>query len=371
MKFSTTKTDLQNALQKLSKIIPNRTTIPILGNVLIISEAGSINMRATDLEQTLILKTPASIEEEGSAVIPVEPLLNITNELPDSRITITIDKNQNITLKSDTGEYVLKGMEQGEFPAPPDFNKEKPVILSSKLLKSIIKVASFAISRDELKPSLTGVLMQFEQNSLTVVSTDGHRLVRYKVNNFNSGDFSGNIIIPRKFLNLAQNLLGKTESVEMQIGKNNITASFGSDTVCSRVIDEQYPDYESVIPKNNDKTLQANNQDLISAVKRVSIFSNRTTQQISIKIDKGKIEIGTEDTEKATKALEKLRAEYEGDPITIGYNALYLKELLSIMPSKKITIKLNTPISASVFYPGEKEKDTEITMLLMPIRLND
>ncbi len=371
MKFSTTKTDVQASLQKLSKIIPRRSTIPILGNLLITTNNGSIIMRATNLEQTMILTVPASIEEEGSSVVPVDTLLNVTNELPDGRITLSVDDKLNVSLKSDTGDYDLKGMASEEFPAPPETDKQTPVTISSELLKSVFQLTSFAISSDELKPALTGVLFQFNPNTLTTVATDGHRLVRYKIMDFDSGGFSGDIIIPRKFLSLSQSLLGQTETVEIQMGKSHITANFGKDTVHSRIIDERYPDYESVIPTNNDKTLTIDVQEMVSAVRRVSIFSNRTTQQIAIKLKKEGLEIATEDPEKATRALEKLNGEYNGEPITIGYNASYLKELLSYMPSNKIILKLNTPISATVFYPEETEEGKEITMLLMPIRLND
>jgi|TARA_Y100000031_G_scaffold117657_1_gene130635 DNA polymerase-3 subunit beta len=371
MKFSTTKTDLQASLQKLSKIVPARSTIPILGNVLITSDNGSIIMRATDLEQTMILNIPASIKEEGNAVVPVNTLLNVANELPDGRVTLSVDSKLNVSLKSESGDYDLKGMASEEFPAPPETDEQKPVTISSELLKIIFQLTGFAISRDELKPALTGVLFQFDKNMLTTVATDGHRLVRYKIKEFDSGGFSGDIIIPRKFLSLSQNLLGQTETVEIQMGKNHITASFGDDTVHSRIIDERYPDFESVIPTNNDKMLTIDLQELTSAVRRVSIFSNRTTQQIAIKMNDGTVEIATEDPEKATRALEKLSAEYTGEPMTIGYNASYLKELLSFMPSKRVVLKLNTPISATVFYPEETEEERDITMLLMPIRLND
>ena len=371
MKFAITKTDLQVSLQKLSKIIPGRSTIPILGNALFTSDNGSIIMRATDLEQTMILTVPASIKKEGSSVIPIDTLLNISNELPDGRISLSIDEKLNVSIKSEKGEYDLKGMPPEEFPALPELDKKESVIIPSVLLKTIIQTTSFAISNDELKPALTGVLFQFKDGGLTTVATDGHRLSRYHIKEFESSGFNGDIIIPRKFLSLSQNLLGKKETVEMQMGKNHITATFGDDTVHSRIIDERYPDYESVIPKNNDKDLTIDTKEIISAIRRVSIFSNRTTQQIAIKMDRDSLEITTEDPEKATRAKEKLKGKYSGEAIVIGYNALYLKELLSYIPSKNVVLKLNTPISATVFYPEETEGKNETTMLLMPIRLND
>jgi len=371
MKFTTTKTNLQISLQKLSKIIPGRSTIPILGNALITTDNGKIIMRATDLEQTMVLKIPASIEKEGSSVVPIGTLLNISNELPDGRITLSVDKKLNVSIKSEKGDYDLKGLVVEEFPALPELDKHNSVIVPSKLLKTIIKTTSFAISSDDLKPALTGVLFQFKEGALTTVATDGHRLARYHIKKFEAGDFSGEIIIPKKFLSLSQNLLGKEETVEIQISKNHITATFENDTLHSRIIDERYPDYESVIPTKNDKKLIIETQEIMSAVRRVSIFSNRTTQQIAIKMDKDVLEITTEDPEKATRAKEKLKGEYSGDPIAIGYNASYLKELLSHIPNNNVVLKFNTPISATVFYPEEKEEGRETTMLLMPIRLND
>ena len=155
------------------------------------------------------------------------------------------------------------------------------------------------------------------------------------------------------------------------MNENVFTAKVGADTIHTRIIDEKFPDYESVIPKDNDKELKIKKDDLLAAVKRVSIFSNKTTQQVAIKAEKSKILINTEDPEKASKAQESLTVEYEGEPIEIGYNASYLKDVLSHLSSKDITLKLNTPISASLFYPDKNSTDETVSMLLMPIRLNE
>ena len=196
-------------------------------------------------------------------------------------------------------------------------------------------------------------------------------MAKYVCKNETEKGFEGEVIVPRKFLNTISSYVGSAEDMSLIMNENVFTAKVGADTIHTRIIDEKFPDYESVIPKDNDKELKIKRDDLLAAVKRVSIFSNKTTQQVAIKAEKSKILINTEDPEKASKAQESLTVEYEGEPIEIGYNASYLKDVLSHLSSKDITLKLNTPISASLFYPDKNSTDETVSMLLMPIRLNE
>jgi len=298
-------------------------------------------------------------------------LVEISNELTDSRLTISADGDQRIELITENGTYDLMGKAVEEFPAMPEVDNRKSTGIDADVLKQIIGLTSFAISKDELKPALTGVLFRFEENRLLSVATDGHRLVRYIRNDFVSKEFSGDVIVPRKFLNLMNSLMVTDEKIQIWMGDNNLTATIGGDFVFTRVIGERFPDFESVIPKDNDKELLIDREALLSAVKRVSIFSNRSTHQIAMELKGELAEIRTEDPEKASKAKEEIPAKLTGDPITIGYNASYLKDVLMHLHSQSLVFHLKTPISAGLIYPETQEANSEITMLLMPIRLND
>jgi DNA polymerase-3 subunit beta len=370
MQISTSKTELQSALQKLSRAVPNRSTLPILSFALFQVDDGNTIIRSTDLEITVVTKLPATIKETGSAAIPLQPLLEITNEIQDDRITLAVNQQHRIELTTDNGVYDLMGKAPTEFPALPSTDGKKNLGIDYEQMKSIIDKTSFAVSRDEMKPALTGVFLKISKDRLTAVATDGHRLVQYKVNEFKPSDFTGEVIIPRKFLSLFSTF--SIEEVQMMISDNHLVAKLGDDTIYTRVIDERFPDYESVIPVDNDKVLNMNRNNLLGAVKRVSIFSNKATHQIALHLDEKKSQITTEDPEKATRGQEDLvGAKFNGEQLIIGYNASYLRDILTHVSDDNIIAKFKTAISATLFYPETPDDNVDLTMLLMPIRLND
>jgi DNA polymerase-3 subunit beta len=370
MKISTSKTELQVALQKLSKAVPNRSTLPILSFALFEVDDENTIIRSTDLEITIVTKLPATIKETGSAAIPLQPLLEITNEINDDRITLSVNQQHKIELKTDNGVYDLMGKAPEEFPALPQTDGKKNLGINLETMKSVIEMTSFAVSRDEMKPALTGVFLRVNESKLTAVATDGHRLVQYIVKDYKAGEFIGDIIIPRKFLSLFNTFTA--DAVEILVSDNHLIASFGEDTVYTRVIDERFPDYESVIPTDNDKVLAVNRNDLLGAVRRVSIFSNKATHQIALHLDEQKVRMTTEDPEKASRGQEDLSgAKYTGEPLLIGYNASYLRDIITHVQDENVIVKLKTPISATLFYPEKSDDNIDLTMLLMPIRLND
>jgi len=372
MKNSTSKSELQRALQKLSKATPTRSTIPILSCVLIEATEEGTTLRSTDLEITIITSIESSIEKPGSAAIPLQPLSEITAELPDdTRITIDVNENNNVKITTEIGSYDLMGKPADEFPATPELNQRLDAGIDANILNEMISTVSFAVSKDDLKPALTGVYFKFEKERLTAVATDGHRLAKYVRSDFRAGEFQGEVIVPRKFLNTITSYISNDEPIQLLLGDSVFTATIGTDTIYTRIIDERFPDYQSVIPTDNEKEISANCADLLSAVKRVSIFSNKATHQIAMRAASGSAIITTEDPEKASKAQETIEIDYDGESIDVGYNAAYLKDILAHMKSDKIVVKLNTPISAGLFYPTSLNNNVEITMLLMPIRLND
>ena len=370
MKFSTSKTELQQALQKLSKATPTRSTLPILGCVLLEATEEKTTLRATDLEITIDIKIPISLERAGSTALPLKTLLDITTELPETRLTLSVDEKNKAKILSDSGVYDLMGKPADEFPKTVENEDSGSIQISSELLKSVIDATSFAVSRDELKPAITGVFFRFNSNGLTAVSTDGHRLVRYTRRDFKPGSFTGDMIIPRKFLSFISTQITKG-TVDLFFGKSHLTAKNGQDTILTRLIDERFPDYENVIPKDNNKTLSIDKNALLGAIRRVSIFSNKSTHQVALSLNQDECKITTEDPEKSSKALEIVPGEFKGDPINIGYNAEYLKDVVLHIKGDRAVVSLNTPISAALFSSESEEENVNSLMLLMPIRLND
>ena len=370
MKFSTSKTELQKALQKLSKATPTRTTLPILGCVYIKANNNKTIFRSTDLELTVEIDVPSSLEKKGATSLPLKTLLEITNELPETRITIEVDNKNRAKIITEMGEYDLMAKPPEEFPQPVEQEKEQAINLDGKELKNIISATSFAVSRDELKPALTGVLFKFTPEGLVAVATDGHRLVKHKKNNIKTERFKGEVIIPRKFLSYMSSYLNEGETT-LLIGESHLSAKIKKDTITTRIIGEKFPDYESVIPKDNNKVFKSEKEAFLGAIKRVSIFSNKSTHQVAISLSSSSCVVTTEDPEKSSKAVESVDSTFEGGDLIIGYNAEYLKDIVNHIPGRNMVANFSTPVSAALFSSATELENTENLMLLMPIRLND
>ena len=370
MKFSTSKTELQQALQKLSKATPTRSTLPILGCALIDAGNEKTVLKTTDLEISIQVEIPSSLEKSGQAAIPLKTLLEVTNELPEVRLTIEVDDKNKATISTDLGQYDLMAKRPDEFPKTPEQKSPTSIKVPGKTLKHIIDSTSFAISRDELKPALTGVLLQLKEDKTVAVSTDGHRLVKQTRNDFGVSGTAVDIIVPKKFLNYLSSHL-KDGEVELLLAEDHLAAKVGSDVIITRIIDESFPNYESVIPKENNKRLIVEKSILLGAIKRVSIFSNKSTHQVALSLGVDGCKITTEDPEKSSKAQENIAATYEGDPIVIGYNAEYLKDVVSHIDGEEVAVDLSSPVSAALFSSLQSDEKIESIMLLMPIRLND
>ena len=370
MKFSTSKTELQQALQKLNKATPTRSTLPILTCVFIETKEEATTLKTTDLELTIEVEIPSSTERPGTTALPLKTLLDITNELPETRITISVNENNKATIKTDLGEYDQMARPAEEYPKTPEQKEAKELVLPGNILKQIINSCVFAVSQDDLKPALTGVLLQISQKGITAVATDGHRLVRHIRSDYKSETDLKEVIVPKKFLAYLSGQISDKEIVFL-FGKGHLSAKIERDVVITRLINESFPNYESVIPTNNTKQLKTNKEDFLGAIKRVSIFSNKATHQVALSLSDNSCKITTEDPEKSSKAQENIIGVLQGDPIVIGYNAEYLKDIVSHVPGDELVIELNTPISAALFSSLQTQDSVETTMLLMPIRLND
>jgi DNA polymerase-3 subunit beta len=371
MKFTSDKASLQQALQQLSKVTPTRSTLSILGSVLISTEDERLSIRATDLEISQVIYIPSKTEGAGSIAIQHRTLLEITNEISEGEMEIEVSEEGKVNITTTTGTYSIMGKPVDEFPSLPEIDDQQTVQIAAPILKRIIDKTAFAVSRDELKPSLLGVLFQFQEEGLRAVATDGHRLVKHIRTDYGDGGYRGDNIIPVKFLNILHSYLDTDETITLNISDNHIMMDSKETALFTRIIDERFPDYDSVFPTDNDKKMTISRGDFVAAVKRVSIFSNKTTHQIALRISEEALEVTTEDVETVSSGREKLECKYEGEDLLIGYNSNYLRDILNHVDSDEIIMEFRSPVSAAVVFPVEQQENEELTLLLMPIRLND
>ena len=374
MKFSSDKSALQQALQQLGKVTPVRSTLPILSSVLITADEADkkrLQIRATDLEISQIVYIPSKVEKEGSVAVQHRTLLDISSEMPEGELEIEVSEEGKVHIKTSYGDYSLMSKPIDEFPSLPDVDSVQQVKIPAHILKRVIEKTSFATSKDELKPSLMGVLFQFHEDSFRAIATDGHRLVKHIRKDFSGERYKGENIVPVKFLNILVSYMTDDEMIDLNIGENHVMMESSETTIYTRIIDERFPDYESVFPQDNDKKLKVNRQKLLAAVRRVSIFSNKTTHQIALRMGEEGIEITTEDVETVSTARESLECDYNGEPLVIGYNSNYVRDLISHLDSEEIIMEFRSPVTATVIYPDKQEDNEDLQMLLMPIRLND
>ena len=365
MKFQINKKILSSILIQASKTIPTRSTLPILSCALFEVVENDLIIKTTNLEIYYLKRTQVNNAEQGKIAIPIHKLIEITTAIDDELLNVSVSDIGKIELETEAGKYTIMGQQADEFPSDPVINDAQTITLKSEQIINIIKATTYATSKDDMKPVLQGVYLLFEGEKITAVATDGHKLVKFETSTPTS--YSGVLIVPVKFLNTIKDIV--SGNVEVYIGENHIQTTNETTTISSRIIKEKYPNYEKVIPQDNPNTLVVDKNELIESVKRISIFSNKTTKQIALSINEDHAIITTEDAESVTSGTEKITCDYSGQAITIGYNAIYLLEVLKQQQTNPIKILLKNPLSAAVFLDiGEENKKTT---LLMPIRLND
>lgn len=369
MKFTVSKENFFHVLQKVSNVTPVRSTLPILSCILFTVKDNTLKMRSTDLEITMAASCDIQMQEEGAIAIPSKIIKEITGELPDTQLHFSIEDEQVIITTDAGGEYKIMGYPAMEFPTEPIVDDSKIVTLQSEKFRRIVEKTGFAVSRDEMKVALNGVLFQFTEKEMRAVSTDGHRLVKYTLKEFEGANDIKDIIVPPKFLNLCVNSIKDVDFVTLRIGHNHVKLELKDTTIYSRIIEERFPDYESVIPAENDKKILVGIDDLLSVVKRVGIFASKNTRQISLSFTTNSALVKAEDIETASTAKEKVDLEYSGEDFMIGYNSDYLREMIRHIDGEKVDIHLKNSLMAGLFFPTEQLPDEEILFLLMPIRL--
>jgi len=374
MNFIVSSSYLLKNLNAISGVITSNPVVPILDNVLFEIENGNLLITASDLQTSVMVEIQVESKGDGSVAIPAKILIDTLKNLPEQPVTFSIDdENYNIEINSDNGRYKLAGENATDFPKVPQVTDGYSIDLSSELLSNAISNTIFSTSTDELRPAMTGIFLKLSTSSCTFVSTDGHRLVKYVRSDISGDEIDHEMILPRKSLNLLKSTLpsDKSSDVKLEFNASNAFFSFDNVKMVCRLIDERYPDYENVIPLDNSNHIVIDKSEVLSSLKRISIYANKTTNQVRFKISGGEILISAEDLDFSNEANERISCEHDGADIEIGFNAKFLIEILSNLNSTRVTFKLSEPNKAGLIIPDEMDDHEDITMLVMPVMLND
>ena len=372
MKFIVSSAALLKELQMLGGVINSTNTLPILDNFLFEINGNTLTLSASDLETTF--STRVAIESEGnsSLALPARLLLDTLKTFPEQPLTfIKTDKNT-VEISANNGKYAVAYVAGEEFPKAAQLTDSKTTTVSSSLLHTAINSTLFASGNDDLRPVMSGVFFQFSNSGLTFVATDAHKLVKYTRNDANS-EITSEFIMPKKPLQLLKGILqGVADELTIQYNETNAQFAFGDSVLTCLLIYGKYPNYEAVIPKENPNQMQVNRINFLNSVRRVSIFANKTTHQIRLKIAGAALQISAEDFDYSNSAEERLDCDYQGDDMQIGFNSRFLIEMLNNMECDEVKLSMSLPNRAGILTPMDHTVEGEdVTLLVMPVMLND
>lgn len=371
MRFTIPRQELEKAIQKVLAVVSPKTTLPVLGNLLLEGDAqgNTISLTATDLDMSVSTVVVCRVDAAGAVTLPAKRFAEIVRELGEGDVEVAVD-GEEIRIKSGKSNFRIVGISSDEFPTLPRSDPEGAFTIEGPMLVRMVDKVSFSVSRDETRPGLNGALWEFEPETMSMVATDGHRLALMK----KRGEFkklAGKaLIVPPKALGHVVRTAAAAPDAEVKVAahENHVTFFIGATTIDSRLIEGPFPNYENVVPKDNDKELLVGRDDLIRAVRRVAVLSDTLTHQVRVGISKNKIELVVT-TPDVGEAREEMLGSFTGDSMEIGYNAQYLLEILKHIDGEEVRFLLGSPVGAAVISSGEKAEGEEYSCLLMPLRL--
>jgi DNA polymerase III subunit beta len=372
MELVVRKTDLLRELQLFQGIVERKNTIPILANVLIEATNGEVKLLATDLEVGLRSKCQASVAKGGSLTLPAKKLYEIVKALPETDVRIEEDKN-GVKVAADRFDSRMQTLPREDFPSLPEATGTHSATLPRDVLKQMVAKTQFAITGEDTRYFLNGALFILRPDSMSLVSTDGHRLAlitvpRDKAKSKAKTDEEVRVILPRKTLMELGRLLAEGEGdIHYERGENHLFFDIGGRLLISRMIDGQFPAFERVIPKSNDKRVEFDRDRLTSAVKRVALLSNERSRAVKFQMDKGKVEIASSSPEFG-EAKEMLIVDYGGAPVTICFNAQYVVDFLGVVETDSVGLEFKDEMSQAVMKPVGAE-GYDYTYVIMPMRV--
>lgn len=375
MEFKVNSKELEKLLNKIIPAVPTRTPMPILENFLFEIKEGKLTIHATDLEISLKSSLNVVAEENFSAVVPAKLLYDVVRSLKETTIVFTTGDKGKINLKTDNGRYTLSYIDPNEYPEIPSFPADagedvSQITINGDELRYAFEKTSFAMSKEEMRPAMMGTLFDFDENGLRVVATDGHRLSNLLKKSLKY-DKTEQYIIPERAVSVLLKVLD-SKDVKIYMSKTHMSFSLNDIELITRLIGQKYPDYQSVIPLENEFELKLKTKELHNAIKRMMLFSTSNTRRVKFSISNNSLEISAEDLDLGASGNESIECEYSGDAIDIGFNSAYVNDILSHLDEEEeIVFKLHSPTKAVIVFPVKKKENEELMMLLMPVRLNN
>jgi len=375
MKFVVSSTELLGHLQAISRVISSKNTLPILDNFLFDLKGNILEITASDLETTLITQlTLENTEGDASVAIPARLLLDTLKEFPEQPLTFDINTgNLQVVINSENGRFSAVGQHGVDFPVLPSIKADKSnnFTLAADLLLAGITRTLFATADDELRPVMGGIFLEASTDSLTFVASDAHKLVRYRRSDAMS-ETPCSFILPKKPAALLKNILGREEGiVKVEFDDKNAFFTLSGYRVVCRLVEGNYPNYNSVIPKSNPRKVSVDRVEFYNSLKRVSVFSNQASNLVKMQFTGNQMVISAQDIDFSISAYERVKCRYEGDEMEIGFKSAFLQEILGNLSSQEVHIELADPTRAGLFLPAENDNEAEdLLMLLMPMMIN-
>jgi len=370
MRFTISREKLQEGLNAVGPSIPGKTTLPVLANILVETTDRGIRLSGTDLDIAVSTEVSADVETAGAITVPAKKLSEIARELPPAPVKVAAMGEQRVTLECGRSKFKLLGLPRDEFPTFPQVRFQDSWRVKSADLQKLISHTSFAVSTEESRPILNGVLWELRADRMRMVATNGHRLTRMDLPISSVGAPAGDLIIPPKALEQVRRLFPAEEELEIAQGDNHLGFRSPFTAVFTRLIEGPYPNYEQVIPRDNDRVAVSDKQALVSALKRMSVIASDQTHRIRLSFNSALLRFSVQ-TPDLGEAQDELPIRFTGDPIDIGFNANYLLEILRYMPTDEVKITLKAPERAATVEPESWNDPASYLCLVMPLRLMD
>lgn len=371
MKFIVSSGSLLKHLQQINGVINTNTVLPILEDFLFEIEDKKLHVTATDLETVMRVQMDVESKTNGKVCIPAKILMDSLKNISDQPLTFNIDKNFGIEITSDNGKYKVMGEDPNNYPKEPSADDTNSFTMSSTALVTAINKTIFAASNDDLRPAMTGVFFELLKDGVQFVATDAHRLVRYKRTDVKTPK-ADSFIVPKKPLNLLKNALPDNEDeITVSYNSNHLFVHHGETQLICRLIDARFPDYKVVIPSDNPYKLVVNKSDFQNALRRVSVFSNKSTNQVALNISGSELQMAAQDVDFSFEGNERMGCQYDGSDMQIAFNARFLIEMLNAADTNDVNMELSTPTKAGLIKPSEQAENEDLLMLVMPLMLNN
>ncbi len=375
MKFVVSSSELLGHLQAISRVISSKNTLPILDNFLFNLSGNDLEITASDLESTLITRMKLeNTDGDGTIALPARILLETLKEFSVQPLTFDINMTtMAVVISSENGKFNVVGQNGIDFPALPAIKKEKKFsfLINADIMLAGITRTLFATADDELRPVMGGIFIEASTDKITFVASDAHKLVRYQRTDAQADDNSS-FILPKKPASLLRNILPKEEgAVTVEFDDKNAFFNLSNYKVVCRLVEGNYPNYNSVIPKNNPRKITIDRVEFYNTLKRVSVFSNQASNLVKLQMKGNQVMVSAQDIDFSISAYERIKCQYEGDEIEIGFKSVFLLEILANIASQDVMIELADPTRAGLFLPAVTDNESEdLLMLLMPMMIN-